>query len=560
MTFKLTLSTLLMTGVVANAQVPALKDVFRGYFHVGAALNQAQFEERDARGAAIVREQFDTISPENVLKWEAVHPRPDVYAFDAPDRYVAFGEKHHMFIIGHTLVWHNQVPRWVFQNDKGEPLDRDALLKRMHDHIQTVVGRYKGRIGGWDVVNEALNEDGTLRQSPWLKIIGEDYLVKAFEYAHEADPKAELYYNDYSVENPAKRNGAVELIKKLQAAGVTVTAIGLQGHDKMERPTIEQQEATIVAFKNLGIKVNITELDVDVLPRCLATKHGGRQSQRTGAGQTQSVYRRAAGRGAAGAGAPLRRSVRGLLQVPRHHLADHFLGRHGWRLLAEQLAGSRKNQLSAAVRSPGSTQARVSGRRSHRAERKHAVKTLLLGLCLTAGAFALGQTRYVETVNAGGSFPLVQSKIAAAIYVDSGDHAGVVRAAGDLVADIARVTGSTPAPVHDDKGLGANAVIAGTIGKSALIDRLIREGKIDASGITGKWEAFLIQVVDQAAARRRQRAGDRRQRQARHHLRHLRSLRTDRRFALVFLGGRSRGPQGRPVREGRQVRAKASPR
>ena len=132
---------------------------------------------------------------------------------------MAFGEKNHMFIIGHTLVWHSQVPRWVFQNDKGEPLDRDALLKRMHDHIQTVVGRYKGRIGGWDVVNEALNEDGTLRQSPWLKIIGEDYLVKAFEYAHEADPKAELYYNDYSVENPAKRNGAVELIKKLQAAG-----------------------------------------------------------------------------------------------------------------------------------------------------------------------------------------------------------------------------------------------------------------------------------------------------------------------------------------------------
>jgi Glycosyl hydrolase family 115/Gylcosyl hydrolase family 115 C-terminal domain len=123
------------------------------------------------------------------------------------------------------------------------------------------------------------------------------------------------------------------------------------------------------------------------------------------------------------------------------------------------------------------------------------VKTFLLGLCLTSGAFGLGQTRYVDTVNASGSFPQVQAKTAAAVYVDSGDHAGVVRAAGDLVADIARVTGSTPATAHDDKGLGANAVIAGTIGKSALIDRLIREGKIDASGVTGKWEAFLIQVV-----------------------------------------------------------------
>lgn len=266
MSVQLILSALLITGAVASAQTPALKDVFKGYFHVGAALNPAQFEERDARGAAIVQAQFDTISPENVLKWQLVHPRPNEYSFDAADKYVAFGEKYHMFIVGHTLVWHSQVPQWVFQDDKGAPLDRDALLKRMHDHIQTVVGRYKGRIGGWDVVNEALNEDGTLRQSQWLKIIGEDFLVKAFQFAHEADPKAELYYNDYSVENPAKRKGAVELIRKLKAAGVTVTAIGLQGHDKMEWPTIEEQEATIVAFKELGIKVNITELDVDVLP------------------------------------------------------------------------------------------------------------------------------------------------------------------------------------------------------------------------------------------------------------------------------------------------------
>ena len=261
-----TLAALLMTGVAASAQTPALKDVFKGYFHVGAALNNAQFEERDVRGAAIVSRHFNTISPENVLKWQLVHPRPDVYNFEPADKYVAFGEKHRMFIVGHTLVWHSQVPQWVFQNAQGEPLDRESLLKRMHDHISTVVGRYKGRIGGWDVVNEALNEDGTLRQSPWLKIIGEDYIARAFEYAREADPKAELYYNDYSVENPAKRDGAVRLIKKLQDSGIKVHAMGLQGHDKMEWPTLEQQTATIEAFKALGIKVNITELDVDVLP------------------------------------------------------------------------------------------------------------------------------------------------------------------------------------------------------------------------------------------------------------------------------------------------------
>ena len=262
------LALLILAGA-AQAQTASLKDAFQGIFRIGAAVNQAQFEERDSRGDPIVAAQFNTISPENVLKWESVHPRPDGYNFDPADRYVAFGEKHKMFIIGHCLVWHSQVPRWVFQDAEGKPLGRDALLERMHDHIRTVVGRYKGRIGGWDVVNEALNEDGTLRQSPWYRIIGEDYLAKAFQFAHEADPQAELYYNDYSLENEAKRKGAVELIQKLKAAGAPVTAIGLQGHDKMDWPTVEQEDAAITAFAGLGIKVNITELDIDVLPRAV---------------------------------------------------------------------------------------------------------------------------------------------------------------------------------------------------------------------------------------------------------------------------------------------------
>ena len=243
-----------------------LKNAFKEDFLVGAAINQNQFSERDARAVPIITSQFNSITPENALKWESVHPEPTRYEFDSPDRYVAFGEKYHMFIIGHTLVWHSQTPRWVFEDDKGNPIDRETLLGRMRDHIHTVVGRYKGRIKGWDVVNEALNEDGTMRQTPWMKIIGEDYLAKAFAFAHEADPKAQLYYNDYSLENEAKRNGAIELIKKLKARGIPIFAVGLQGHDKMEWPTVEQQDATITAFAKLGIKVNITELDVDVLP------------------------------------------------------------------------------------------------------------------------------------------------------------------------------------------------------------------------------------------------------------------------------------------------------
>ena len=258
---------LVLFVTVAFAQTPpALKDAFKNSFLIGAALNEATFSEKDARAAAIVKTQFNTITPENVLKWEAVHPLPGKFAFDAPDRFVAFGEKNHMFIVGHTLIWHHQTPKWVFEDDKGQPLTRDQLLARMREHILTVVGRYKGRIKGWDVVNEALDEDGTLRQSPWLKIIGPDYIEKAFEFAHAADPGAELYYNDYSIENEAKRKGVIALIRGLQARHVYVTGVGIQGHNNLDWPTVEQEDATIAAFGALGVKVMITELDINVLP------------------------------------------------------------------------------------------------------------------------------------------------------------------------------------------------------------------------------------------------------------------------------------------------------
>jgi len=253
--------------VAGLAQTPAsLKDAYQGAFFVGAAVNARQVAGGDPRGEAIIKAQFSTITPENDLKWERIHPKPDTYAFDPADRYVAFGEKNHMFIVGHCLIWHAQTPAWVFQDENGKQIGRDALLKRMHDHISTVVGRYKGRIQSWDVVNEALNEDGTLRQSPWMKIIGEDYIAKAFQYAHEADPQAQLNYNDYSIENEAKRNGAVALIRKLQAQGIPVSTVGIQGHDSLDWPSADLEDATITAFAALGVKVAITELDVDVLP------------------------------------------------------------------------------------------------------------------------------------------------------------------------------------------------------------------------------------------------------------------------------------------------------
>lgn len=252
--------------VSSNSAQTKLKEAFEPYFLIGAALNRSQIYEEEKLSNKIVKTQFNSISPENVLKWEAVHPSRDRYDFAASDKFVELGNKYGMFIVGHTLVWHNQTPDWVFKDDKGNLVSRDELLKRMREHILTVVGRYKGKINGWDVVNEALNEDGTLRESLWLKIIGEDYIAKAFQYAREADPNAELYYNDYSLENEPKRRGAIRLLKGLSAKGISIKAIGLQGHNNLTFPTLAQQDETIAEFANLGIQVNITELDVSVLP------------------------------------------------------------------------------------------------------------------------------------------------------------------------------------------------------------------------------------------------------------------------------------------------------
>ena len=254
-------------AITACAQEPpALKTAFKEHFLIGAALNEAQFCESNAAEAALVKGQFNSISPENVLKWEKVHPESGKFDFTMADRYVEFGAKNKMFVVGHTLIWHEQTPRWVFEDEQGQPVSREILLARMREHIHTVVGRYRGKISGWDVVNEALDKNGTLRPSPWRKIIGDDFIAKAFEFAHEADPQAELYYNDYALESQPKQLGAVALMKRLQAQGVKISGIGLQGHYSLERPTPRQLTETISAFEKLGLKVMITELDVNVLP------------------------------------------------------------------------------------------------------------------------------------------------------------------------------------------------------------------------------------------------------------------------------------------------------
>ncbi len=243
-----------------------LSEAYEGKFKIGVALNSSQVHGDLPEAIRLIEKHFNTGTPENLLKWTSTHPQPDQYTFDGPDTFVEFAEQRNMFIVGHTLVWHSQIPDWTFVDENGDELGRDALLQRMKDHIDTVVGRYKGRVDAWDVVNEAATWSDGLRQSKWHEIIGEEYIDKAFQYAHEADPDAELYYNDYNLWAPDKRQTVVDMVKRLQENDIPIHGIGMQGHWGLDGPPIEEIEASIEAFSALGVKVMITELDINVLP------------------------------------------------------------------------------------------------------------------------------------------------------------------------------------------------------------------------------------------------------------------------------------------------------
>jgi endo-1,4-beta-xylanase len=261
------LSATLAAAAQAPAPTPALKDIAPKTMLIGAAINRAQAAGQDAVAAAIVTRQFDQVSPENDLKWERVHPGPDRFDFEPADRYVEFGTQHGMFVVGHVLLWHQQTPAWVKAGAAGKPLDRETALARLKAHVDAVAGRYKGRIGGWDVVNEALEEDGSLRKTFWLDAVGPEYIEKAFEYAHAADPDAQLYYNDYNLWKPAKRDAAIRLVQGLKAKGLRVDAIGEQAHWGIDDPPLAAIDEMLAAMRAAGIAVHVTELDMDVLPR-----------------------------------------------------------------------------------------------------------------------------------------------------------------------------------------------------------------------------------------------------------------------------------------------------
>jgi endo-1,4-beta-xylanase len=296
----------------AQTEEATLKEVFKDHFKVGVAVHRGittgqgfrRTEAQVKRDVELAKTQFNHVVAENEMKWESIHPRPgiDGYQWAGADAFVKFGVENQMEMAGHTLVWHSQTPRWVFEGTHlppGAPKDgtkvgeqgagnppapgrgggfgrdrsfnldgprasREELLERMREHIFAVMGRYKGKIKVWDVVNEAISDGGpaVLRKSPWSEIIGPDFIEKAFLYAHEADPDAVLRYNDYGLEDPRKRRKLMTLIKELQEKKVPVMAIGTQAHLNVSI-RFEAMDASLEELKSLGLPIHITELDIN---------------------------------------------------------------------------------------------------------------------------------------------------------------------------------------------------------------------------------------------------------------------------------------------------------
>ncbi len=263
-----------MTGNYYSDSTKGLKDYFAGHFTMGVAVSPMLLKTNEA---VLVVKHFGSITAENAMKMGPIHPEEGRYFWNDADSIVAFATKNHLKMRGHTLCWHNQTPRWLFTNAAGDTVSKAVLLERLKEHITSVVSRYKGRIYAWDVVNEVISDNPNefYRNSAWYKICGEDFIAKAFEYAHAADPDALLFYNDYNEINPVKREKIYQMVKKLKDAGVPIHGLGLQGHWAINEPSEDELTQTFELFSKLGITLQVTELDISVYPK----EHNAREKK-----------------------------------------------------------------------------------------------------------------------------------------------------------------------------------------------------------------------------------------------------------------------------------------
>jgi endo-1,4-beta-xylanase len=260
----LSIVLILTVKMMAQTDNKGLKDYYKNYFQIGAAVAPRMMSDTSAE-AVLIKKHFSSMTCENVMKMGPIHPEENRYNWKPADQVVDFAQKNGILLRGHTLCWHNQTPNWFFKKDS-QTVSKEELLARMKTHITDVVTRYKGKIYAWDVVNEAINDGGdkAMRESEFYKIIGEEYIEKAFEFAHAADPNAKLFYNDYNTENAVKRERIYQLLKKLKEKGVPINGVGLQGHWSIYEPSEADLEESITKFASLGLEVHFTEVDVSV--------------------------------------------------------------------------------------------------------------------------------------------------------------------------------------------------------------------------------------------------------------------------------------------------------
>ena len=261
---------LALLGLASSSPVKkelGIKEVFKDDFKIGTAVNLAQVTGKEPGADSLMSFHFNSLTPENGLKWALVHPEKERFDFAFGDAFVEKGKALNAYLVGHTLVWHQQTPKWVFEEMEGKEASFELLKSRMENHIQEVVGRYRGKIHAWDVVNEAFEDDGSWRQTPWFRILGPEFIEMAFRKAHQIDPNAKLLYNDFNVWKPEKLDAILSMCAMLKNKGVRIDGIGMQGHYRLEVPKIDQIEQAIIKIHQAGLEVHFTELDVDVLPR-----------------------------------------------------------------------------------------------------------------------------------------------------------------------------------------------------------------------------------------------------------------------------------------------------
>lgn len=282
---KILISSLFVKASLLSVSAQTLKDAYRDYWYTGVSVNQWEVaaqqnakNEHDVTGFvgadqtadwAVVEKNFNAVVAENCMKAEVIHPQEGVYDFTLADQFVEKSLAAGMRVHGHVLIWHSQCPYWFHHDANGKLVSKEVLKKRMKEHITTIMAHYKGRVSSWDVVNEAFEDDGSFRNSLFYQILGEDFIPLAFQYAREADPTAELYYNDFSMNKPAKVDGVCKFFRPLIDKGLPIDAIGMQGHMILEdgaQEIISQYDYSIKAIASLGVKTFFSELDLSVLP------------------------------------------------------------------------------------------------------------------------------------------------------------------------------------------------------------------------------------------------------------------------------------------------------